>query len=124
MGTTRFLQRRDSTTTILRKMGVNPRDYSAFIEEKGGGVVLNITAAEDHIKKLSELAKERKSKKSTPKPNRVSVSSRCRELIRAGKSDAEVWAIIKPEFSLSDAKKTYPAWYRSEIRRNESKGTK
>jgi hypothetical protein len=45
---------------------------------------------------------------------RVTCSSVARGLIWEGYTNAEVWAVIKPMFNLSDDKKHYPAWYRSE----------
>ena len=45
------------------------------------------------------------------------VSSVARELIVAGKTNAEVWEVISKEFKLDDGKKGYPAWYRSEVKR-------
>ena len=46
----------------------------------------------------------------------VSVSGRMRELIRAGKTNAVVWELCQKEFDLPDSKKSYPAWYRRELR--------
>jgi hypothetical protein len=52
------------------------------------------------------------------KPEDTTVSSLSRELILAGKTNKEVWAIIKSKFKLDDNKKHYPAWYRSEMKRS------
>jgi len=38
-------------------------------------------------------------------------------LIRQGKTNAEVWEIIRVEFNLDEKKRGYPAWYRSRMRR-------
>lgn len=47
-----------------------------------------------------------------------SVSGRCCELIRAGKTNLEIWEVIKAEFGFADQKKrAYPAWNRSDMRR-------
>jgi hypothetical protein len=40
-----------------------------------------------------------------------------RALIRAGKSNAEVWEVIKVQFNLDDKKKHYPGWYRGDMRK-------
>jgi len=39
-------------------------------------------------------------------------------MIRAGKTNAEVWEVISVEFNLDEGKKGYPSWYRSRMRRN------
>jgi len=46
-----------------------------------------------------------------------SCRSVCRELIRAGKTNAEIWAIVQPMFSMPDKHKHYPAWSRNEMKR-------
>lgn len=46
-----------------------------------------------------------------------SVSSVARALLAAGKTNEQVWAVIKAEFKLDDGKKGYPAWYRAEMLR-------
>lgn len=55
--------------------------------------------------------------KAPSRPAKVTCSSRARELIRAGKTNQEVWDLISVEFKLDDKKRLYPAWYRRELRR-------
>ena len=45
-----------------------------------------------------------------------SVSSVMRELILAGKSNTEIFALCQQRFGLDDSKKGYPAWYRRELK--------
>lgn len=46
--------RRDSATTILRKLGLKPRDYNLFIEETADGkFAVKVGAAEKHLKDLA-----------------------------------------------------------------------
>lgn len=45
------------------------------------------------------------------------VSGVCRQLVKDGKTNAEIWAVVKKEFKLTDSKKHYPAWYRAELAR-------
>lgn len=52
-----------------------------------------------------------------PKVRKVTCTSVSEELIMAGKTNAEVWAVIQPQFNLDDKKKGYPAWYRMNLAR-------
>lgn len=45
------------------------------------------------------------------------VASRCKELVLKGLSNSEIWEIVQPEFSMSDAKRSYPGWYRNSLKR-------
>ena len=40
-----------------------------------------------------------------------------RSMIAAGKTNAEIWAVIQPRFNLTDKQKNYPSWYRSAMKR-------
>src|SRR5512139_552547 len=48
--TTKIYARRDSATAVLRKLGINPRDYNLFIKTKGAEFHLDVGAAEAHLK--------------------------------------------------------------------------
>lgn len=129
---------RDSATSILRKLKVNPRDYNLFIKiaEVEGGKIFTIddVAAERHVKKgiiviaeemrprvkksAAKVAKEKKAaadKKAADKPD--SISSVARQLILDGKTNNEVWEQLQRQFNVDGTKKHYPAWYRSEMKR-------
>lgn len=88
--------------------------------------------AEHASKKMAEqlkaqLKKGKAAKASAPrasaprkeKESRVTVASRIRELIAAGKDNEAVWTIAKKEFRLPDSKKHYPSWYRCEMQRKK-----
>lgn len=118
--------RRDSCTALLKKMGIDKTEYNQFITSANGLFYVDLVAAEKLIadrKAAAEEAAKPKSKKSTTetdKPAKVekeSCSSVCRDLIRAGKTNAEIWAIVKTKFNLGDNKKHYPAWYRADLAR-------
>jgi len=47
----------------------------------------------------------------------ITVASRCREMIRAGHTNAAIWKVIQKQFDLPGSKKSYPAWYRSDMKR-------
>lgn len=63
--------------------------------------------------------KKKAAKKEESKKPSVSCASTARELIKAGKSNEEVWEVIKEKFKLDDSKRHYPSWYRSEMKRKE-----
>ena len=54
----------------------------------------------------------------TPRITRLSV---VRNLIAEGKTNAEIWAVIQPQFRLRDDQRHYPAWYRRHLKRRERK---
>jgi len=122
----KILSRRDSATTILRKMGIHSRDYNAFIEVMTDGkFACHIARAEMHLESLKQAAtkpaksapKAEKKQPAAKKDSKRTVSTVARELIVAGKTNLEVWAVIQKEFDLDDSKKSYPAWYRSDCKR-------
>lgn len=123
----KILSRRDSATTILRKMGIHSRDYNAFIEVMTDGkFACHIARAEMHLESLKQAATKPAKTKSSPKAEKqptakreaaCTVSSVARDLIVAGKTNAEVWEVISKEFNLDDGKKGYPAWYRADCKR-------
>ena len=119
----KFYARRDSATTVLRKMGVSASNYNAFIEVMSDGqFACHIARAEMHLESLKNpKAAEPKAAKVTkttePKSKRTGISATARELILAGKTNQEVWAELKAQFNLDDSKKHYPTWYRCEMKR-------
>lgn len=89
---------RDTAVRALKGHGVAKVDYNRYIEKTGD-------------EKYSIAAYFAGGKK------RVSCASTARDLIRAGKTNAEVWEVIQKEFKLDDSKKHYPSWYRSAMKR-------
>lgn len=114
-------------------------------DEDGTLFVVDTDAAKAHLKrrktdkpaqteaaKVAAVARVAPVKKHAPTPvakrvaakkgaqaaaNKRTVSAVARGLIADGKSNDEVWKLIKAEFKLDDAKKGYPAWYRAEMKR-------
>lgn len=123
----KFYTRRDSATAVLRKLGVQPRDYDLFIEKTSDGqFACQVARAEMHLeplKKPKAVLKEavkagrRATDPEVTKDKRVGVSSMARDLILAGKTNQEVWDVLKDAFNLDDSKKHYPTWYRCELKR-------
>lgn len=138
---------RDTATAILRRLGIKPPAYNTFLEllpnnswevkmqkiyDQGYGIVPTALAkpaptkvskpeavkvvkpAKAHKKVATKVAKTKADK--TP---RISCSSVARDLITAGKSNEEVWKVIKEQFKLSDDKRHYPTWYRSQLKREK-----
>lgn len=126
----KIFKTRDSATTLLRKLGINPRDYNLFIEKMTDGrVACQVALAEMHLKSLKQpktiigegIKAGRRAADPVVKSDKPAkakgVSAVARELILAGKTNQEVWAIIKDAFNLDDSKKHYPTWYRCEMKR-------
>jgi hypothetical protein len=143
VGAVRTVQSRDSATSILRKLGVKARDYNFFIETNGYLFAVDVAGAQEHLKKLADNAAEagvvrapkveEKTEEKAPaakavetkKPGRNSdpsnVSNTARTLIREGKTNAEVFAVLQENFGLDAKKSGYPAWYRHQMRKNGEK---
>lgn len=134
--TVKYYSKRDSATAVLRKLGLHKDFYNQFIEQLSPtSFALNLTKAEDFLAKLTndesepeveevevkevevESVKEVVVKKER-KPRDRSVSRRCRELILEGKTDDEVWEVIKVELDLDDTKSHYPRWNRNQMKRS------
>lgn len=63
MNIVKTVARRDSATAILRKIGIKPRDYNAFIKETADEkFAVDVTAAEKHLKNLLGPTEEEKAK--------------------------------------------------------------
>jgi hypothetical protein len=117
--TTKTYTSRDSATSALRKIGIQSRDYNLFISKVNGKFECKISLAIAHFESLSNLAKPKAVAKPAPAAStkKTSISATARSLILDGKTNQEVWEIIKSEFNLDDSKKHYPTWYRCEMKR-------
>lgn len=132
----RFVKTRDAATAILRKLGIKARDYAFFIEldTAKNFFCVQVAKAEMHLKQLAGNAAEagvvrapkieqkpapeaKAEKKSRQTKTEETCSSVARDLIRAGKTNAEVWAVISVQFELDAKKRGYPAWYRFQLRK-------
>jgi hypothetical protein len=63
------------------------------------------------------VKEQKKATKATkePKERQPTVASVARELIANGETDEAVFAQLVEQFKVTDAKKTYPSWYRSQL---------
>lgn len=116
-------KRRDSATSILRKLGIKPRDYDLFIKKTDDGVEFDDQLAKQHAANLKEQTGEIPKKKTPTKKDSAKTTSKkacCQvayDLIKKGYSNQAVWDVIQPMFNLDDKKKHYPSWYRCHLRR-------
>lgn len=125
--TTKTYTARDSATSALRKLGLQARDYNLFITKVGDKFECKLGAAAAHLESLKNpkpavteepKAKAKAAKKTAePKSKKAGISATARELILAGKTNQEVWEVLKQQFNLDDSKKHYPTWYRCEMKR-------
>lgn len=141
--TARVFTRRDSATALLKKLGVDKADYNRFIVIDGDTFTVDPSAVglakmaeatnavarqvrgkasaqgpdidETEALAASKPAKKVKAVKAASASKRT-VTSVAEAMIRAGKTNAEVWTAIQKEFNLDDAKRGYPAWYRRHLR--------
>ena len=132
----KFLARRDSCTSVLRKLGIHARDYDAFIEVLSDGrFACHTGRAELHFAEL----KAKTEPKAEPnvvftsgdkdpikgKPGqrfhaveaKSTIASVTRAMILDGKPNAEIWEVISKKFNLNETKRSYPSWFRCECRR-------
>jgi hypothetical protein len=125
----KIFKTRDSATSLLRKLGIQSRDYNFFIEKMTDGrFACQIARAQMHLESLKNPAPKpviesgkagRRAANPVVKSTKTAkgVSAVARELILAGRTNQEVWAVIKEAFNLDDSKKHYPTWYRCEMKR-------
>lgn len=121
--------RRDSATTILRKLGVKPSDYNLFIMQTADGryAVAEDKAQEYLQAQLRKVATEEVPQKqlkgrtakeaATNQIKRPSVAGVIRKLILDGMDNKAIHEVMKRDFGHDEDKAHYPAWYRSQMRR-------
>lgn len=139
--TTKTYTARDSAASALRKLGLQARDYNLFITKVGDKFECKLGAAAAHLESLKNpkpvaeaktedkpvAAKEPKVVKAGRRAvdpvvevkatKKTGISATARELILSGKTNQEVWEVLKQQFNLGDSKKHYPTWYRCEMKR-------
>jgi hypothetical protein len=86
------------------------------------GTPVAVKTAKEKVQEIAEKAgvkpaKAAKAAPAEPAAPKVTVASRCRELVLEGKTNQEIWAIVQPEFDLPAEKKSYPGWYRAQLKR-------
>jgi len=111
--------------TPAKATSVSKRAEASQVERRAGMSDL-VEAQKSTAQALKETAetlaslKQKPGKKGHTFPRATSertVSSVARALVIEGKSNDEIWKVLKQEFKLDPSKKHYPAWYRSEAKR-------
>lgn len=119
----KIFKTRDSATSLLRKLGIQARDYDFFIEKMTDGrIACKVAMAEMHLESLKNpqpKSKPATAKSDAAKPakKREGISQTARDLILAGKTNEEVWEVLQQTFNLDRSKRHYPTWYRCEMKR-------
>lgn len=119
----KIFKTRDSATSLLRKLGIQARDYDFFIEKMTDGrIACKVAMAEMHLESLKNpqpKSKPAAAKSDAIKPakKREGISQTARDLILAGKTNEEVWEVLQQTFNLDRSKRHYPTWYRCEMKR-------
>lgn len=89
--------------------------YNAF--EKPEKPVSKFSSRKVGVERVTKAIQEAKKAQPQATSSKVTVASRCRELILAGKDNEEIFKIVKKQFDMPDTKKSWPGWYRNEMRR-------
>lgn len=124
----KIFKTRDSATTLLRKLGINARDYSFFIEKMTDGrFACKVAMAEMYLESLKNpkpkveappvKAGRRAADPVVKQPKAEGISATARAMILDGKTNQEVWEALQAKFSLDQTKRHYPTWYRCEMKR-------
>lgn len=58
-----------------------------------------------------------KAKPVSMKKARLTVAATCRSMIIAGRTDGQIWSVLRRVFKIDAAKRSYITWYRCEVRR-------
>lgn len=121
--------RRDSATAILRKLGIKSSDYNMFIMQTADGryAVAEDKAQEYLQAQLRKVANEEvpqkqlkgrtKKEADSNQIKRPFVAGVIRKLILDGLDNKAIHEIMKRDFGHDEDKAHYPAWYRSQMRR-------
>lgn len=114
----KIFKARDSATAYLRKHKIPKAEYSRYLLAQSDGFhvipLKPMSPAEEA--KLDKATPPPKSKKTRENPG-FSCASMARKLVADGLTNEEIWPILRDTFKLDDTKKSYPAWYRAQMRR-------
>lgn len=121
--------RRDSATAALKKLGIVASDYNLFISQTTDGrVAVALDKAQEYLAaKLRKVANEEVPQKqlkgrtakeaATNQIKRPSVAATIRKLVLDGLDNKAIHEILVRDFAHTEDKAHYPAWYRSQMRR-------
>jgi len=122
---TKLYSRRDSATDALRRLGIDKSRYNNFIEKQDDGQFkVFITKAKKSVKlsMKADLPKREEPKQEAVKSvkhdeAKETVSGFIRQQIMLGLDNAKIFLLAQKKFGLSEDKKSYPAWYRGDLKR-------
>lgn len=121
--------RRDGATAALKKLGIKPSDYNMFIfQTTDGRTAATLDKAQEYLQaQLRKVANEEvpqkqlkgrtKKEADTNQIKRPSVAGVIRKLILDGLDNKAIHEVMKRDFGHDEDKAHYPAWYRSQMRR-------
>ncbi|QKW95585.1 hypothetical protein AXL3_34 [Stenotrophomonas phage vB_SmaS-AXL_3] len=121
--------RRDGATAALKKLGIKPADYNMFIfQTTDGRTAATLDKAQEYLQaQLRKVANEEvpqkqlkgrtKKEADTNQIKRPSVAGVIRKLILDGLDNKAIHEVMKRDFGHDEDKAHYPAWYRSQMRR-------
>ena len=115
---------RERVLQASRATQPTPRDAQGRIMSKGRKEKPAKTTgkaakrAPDGSKLVGKQTSKAKPKKAPAASQGPTIAGRIRELVAKGKSNAEIWAVIQPEFDIADDKRWYPSWYRGKFARD------
>lgn len=121
--------RRDGATAALKKLGIKPSDYNLFIfQTTDGRTAATLDKAAEYLQaQLRKVANEEipqkqlkgrtKKEADTNQIKRPSVAGVIRKLILDGLDNKAIHEVMKRDFGHDEDKAHYPAWYRSQMRR-------
>lgn len=121
--------RRDGATAALKKLGIKASDYNMFIfQTTDGRTAVALDKAQEYLqaqlrKVANEEVPQKQNKGRTKKEadsnqiKRPSVAGVIRKLILDGLDNKAIHEVMKRDFGHDEDKAHYPAWYRSQMRR-------
>lgn len=121
--------RRDGATAALKKLGIKVADYNMFISQTTDGrTAVSLDKAQEYLQaQLRKVANEEvpqkqlkgrtKKEAETNQIKRPSVAAVIRKLILDGEDNKAIHEVMKRDFGHDEDKAHYPAWYRSQMRR-------
>ena len=121
--------RRDGATAALKKLGIKASDYNMFIfQTTDGRTAAALDKAQEYLQaQLRKVANEEvpqkqlkgrtKKEADSNQIKRPSVAGVIRKLILDGLDNKAIHEVMKRDFGHDEDKAHYPAWYRSQMRR-------
>jgi hypothetical protein len=112
--TTKTAAKKTSKTTPAKKTARKPAPKAAVAKESGAAnAAAERKAIMQRVLGTAKKAPAAAAAKPAKKEPRVSMWGTARELIAAGKTNADVLALLRERFALPEEHNFYPVWYRA-----------